>query len=99
VSELLVAMTGVGVLFSLWLTWLELFVIHAICLYCVTSAVLVAILLVISTLDLLEVRAMEDEALAAAAAQLKVTGYGRGIRNTEEVSIRAVSSEDEDEER
>jgi uncharacterized membrane protein len=99
VSELLVAMTGVGVLFSLWLTWLELFVIHAICLYCVTSAVLVAILLVISTLDLLEVRAREDEALAAAAAQLKVTGYGRGIRNTEEVSIRAVRSEDEDEER
>jgi uncharacterized membrane protein len=30
----------VGVLFSAYLTWLELFVIHAICQYCVLSAVL-----------------------------------------------------------
>ena len=98
-SELLVGVTGVGLLYSLWLTGLELFVIHAICLYCVISAVLVTALLVISLLDLLEVRAMEDEALAHAAAQLRVTGYGQGIRNTEEVSIRAVKPEEDEDER
>jgi uncharacterized membrane protein len=91
-SQLLVAMTGFGVIFSLWLTWLELFVIHAICTYCVISATLVAILFVISLLDLRDVNAIEDDALAAAAAQLRTTGYGRTIRNTQEVSIRAINS-------
>ena len=32
----------VSVLFSAYLTWLELFVIHAICQWCVTSAILMA---------------------------------------------------------
>lgn len=97
VSQALVVMTGFGVLFSLWLTWLELFVIHAICTYCVTSAVLVTILFVISLLDLRDVKAMGDEALAEAAAQLRGTGYGRAIRNTQEVSIRAINSAGESE--
>jgi uncharacterized membrane protein len=92
-SVLLVVMTGAGVLFSLWLTWLELFVIHAICVYCVTSALIVTLLLVISLLDLREVLALEDDGMTAAAARLRTTGYGKGIRNTEEVSIRAVSPE------
>ena len=96
VSQLLVAMTGFGVLFSLWLTWLELFVIHAICTYCVISAIFVTILFGIALLDLRDVRAVEDDALAAAAAQLRVTGYGKSIRNTQEVSIRAINSEDEE---
>ena len=96
VSQLLVAMTGFGVLFSAWLTWLELNVIHAICTYCVTSAILVTILFVISLLDLRDVKAMDDDALAAAAAQLRVPGYGNAIRNTEEVSIRAINSARED---
>src|SRR5476649_996301 len=39
VSQLLVAMTGVGFVFSLWLTYLELFVINAICEWCVMSAI------------------------------------------------------------
>jgi uncharacterized membrane protein len=95
VSKLLIGMTGFGVLFSAWLTWLELYVIHAICTYCVISAVLVTILFVISLLDLRDVRAVEDEALVAAAAQLRGTGYGQTIRNTEEVSIRAIKSDDE----
>jgi len=97
VSQLLVAMTGFGVLFSLWLTWLELFVIHAICTYCVISAILVAILCIISLLDLRDVNAIQDDALAAAAAQLRVTGYGQSIRNTQEVSIRAINAKGEDE--
>jgi len=96
-SQLLVGMTGFGVLFSAWLTWLELYVIHAICTYCVISAILVTILFVISLLDLRDVKAMEDDALAAAAAQLRVTGYGQAIRNTQEVSIRAINSQQNEE--
>ena len=50
------AMSGWGVLFSGWLTWLELFVIDAICMWCVISAILVCIIFVLSLLDWLEVR-------------------------------------------
>jgi uncharacterized membrane protein len=96
VSQVLVGMTGFGVVFSAWLTWLELFVINAICTYCVISAVVVIILFVISLLDLREVTAMEDDALAAAAAQLRATGYGKEIRNTQEVSIRAINGADDE---
>jgi|HubBroStandDraft_3_1064219.scaffolds.fasta_scaffold60625_2 uncharacterized membrane protein len=44
IMRLLTAMTGAGVLFSAYLTWLELFVIHAICIYCVASAVVVTLM-------------------------------------------------------
>ena len=54
ISLLLVTMTGFGVLFSLWLTYLELFVIHAICQWCVISALLAGALFVLSWLDLKE---------------------------------------------
>jgi uncharacterized membrane protein len=40
----------VGALFSAYLTWLELFVIHAICQWCVTSAVLMAASLVLTVI-------------------------------------------------
>lgn len=42
--EILVGMTGLAFAFSMWLTALELFVIHAVCRYCVVSAVFVTIL-------------------------------------------------------
>jgi uncharacterized membrane protein len=48
----LAALSAWGVAFSAWLTALELFVIHAICLWCVTSAVIVTLLLVASLWDL-----------------------------------------------
>jgi uncharacterized membrane protein len=48
---LLVAMAGAGVAFSLYLTGLELFVIHAICMWCVISAVIVTLIFVTSLLD------------------------------------------------
>ena len=51
-SVLLVALSGWGVLFSGWLTWLELFVIHAICMWCVVSAVIVTLIFIASVLDL-----------------------------------------------
>lgn len=53
-SVALVTVTGWGVLFSAWLTYLELFVIHAICQWCVVSAILVTIAFVVSWLDLRE---------------------------------------------
>jgi uncharacterized membrane protein len=48
----IVAWCGWGVLFSGWLTYLELFVIHAICIWCVTSAVVVAVMFVVSVVEM-----------------------------------------------
>jgi len=46
--EILVALTGFAFLFSLGLTALELFVIEAICRFCVISALIITIMLVLS---------------------------------------------------
>ena len=53
-SLLLVIWSGIGVLFSGWLTYLEVAVIHAICIWCVISAVLVTAIFVLSLADLRE---------------------------------------------
>jgi uncharacterized membrane protein len=53
-SVAFVALTGWGVVFSGWLTYLELFVINAICIWCVTSACIVAIMFLVSLADLRE---------------------------------------------
>jgi uncharacterized membrane protein len=58
ISFVLVGEAAVGVLFSAWLTYLELGVIHAICIWCVTSAVIVTLILLTSIADLREVRAI-----------------------------------------
>ena len=58
VSILLVADAGIGVLFSAWLTYLELAVIQAICIWCVTSAGIVLTILVVSIADLRDVRTL-----------------------------------------
>jgi uncharacterized membrane protein len=47
------------VLFSAWLTYLELAVIHAICIWCVTSALVVTAILLVSAADLRELRSVE----------------------------------------
>ena len=60
ISQALAFMSGIGVLFSAWLTYLELFVIHAVCMWCVTSAVIVTILFVLSLRDLRERRASAE---------------------------------------
>jgi hypothetical protein len=80
----------VGVVFSLWLTYLELFVIDAICMYCVISAILAIALFAISWLDLRDVDAWAEQV----AAELRGSGYGGAIRNTAEVSLRAIKPED-----
>jgi uncharacterized membrane protein len=57
ISMVLTFEAGIGVLFSAWLTYLELGVIHAICIWCVTSAVVVTTILLVSVGDLREVSA------------------------------------------
>jgi len=52
IARLLVALSGWSVLFSAWLTWLELFVIRAICIWCVTSALLWVVIFAVSIADL-----------------------------------------------
>ncbi|MGH7650836.1 MAG: vitamin K epoxide reductase family protein [Gemmatimonadaceae bacterium] len=56
ISALLVVESGIGVLFSAWLTYLELGVIHAICIWCVTSACIVTVIFIVSVLDVRGVR-------------------------------------------
>jgi uncharacterized membrane protein len=50
----------VGVLFSAYLSYLELFVLRAICQWCVASAVLVVAYLVLGILRLLNTGPDED---------------------------------------
>jgi uncharacterized membrane protein len=42
---------GSGVAFTLYLTYLELFVIHAICRWCVISGIIIAAIFVVALLD------------------------------------------------
>jgi uncharacterized membrane protein len=63
ISIVLVAQAAIGVLFSAWLTYLELAVIHAICIWCVTSAVIVVVILLVSVADLRETRLASPEEL------------------------------------
>lgn len=48
----LVAVSGWSVLFSAWLTSKELFVIHAICIWCVTSATIMTLIFLASLVEL-----------------------------------------------
>ena len=89
-SDILLAITAFGLLFSIWLTYLELFVIHAICQWCVVSAILAAILFVLSWLDRRDVIALYDDDVADVAEQLREGSFGDGIRTTPEVAARAV---------
>ncbi len=50
-SLALVGLTAWGVLFSAWLTYVELFRIHAICRWCVGSATIVVVLFALALLD------------------------------------------------
>jgi len=52
----LVVLTGWGVLFSGYLTYLEAAVIHAWCQWCVVSAILVALMFVLALMELKDSR-------------------------------------------
>ena len=60
VSLGLVALSGWGVLFSGWLTYIELFVIRAICMWCVVSAILITLIFVASLADLRSLTAGDE---------------------------------------
>lgn len=51
VSTLLLGVSLVGTLFTVWLTYLELFRIHAVCQWCVVSAIIVTIIFLICIVD------------------------------------------------
>jgi uncharacterized membrane protein len=51
-ASLLALLAGIGVAFTAYLTYLELFVIHAICRWCVASAAIIVAILVVALLDL-----------------------------------------------
>lgn len=51
-SQALALMSGIGVAFSAWLTYLEFFVIHAVCMWCVISALIVTSIFILSLRDL-----------------------------------------------
>ena len=59
-SKVLALVSGSGVAFSAWLTYLELFVIHAICQWCVVSAIIVTIIFVFALLDLRDRSPLDD---------------------------------------
>jgi uncharacterized membrane protein len=60
VALALLVLTGWGVLFSAWLTYLELFVIDAICRWCVVSAVIALVLFALALWDWLHTRSGEN---------------------------------------
>lgn len=55
-TRLVAALATIGVLFSVYLTYLELFVIHAVCWWCVVSAVIIAAIWVVSLVAVLRLQ-------------------------------------------
>lgn len=56
VSAVLLGVGGTGFIFSAWLTYLELFRIHAICQWCVISAIIVTVIFFFCLADYRSVR-------------------------------------------
>ncbi len=50
-GSVLAGLSAIGVALTAYLTYLELFVIHAICWWCVASAVIIVAILVVALLD------------------------------------------------
>ena len=77
ISRVLVGLSTVGVLFSAWLTYLEAFVIHAYCMWCLISAALVSTIFVASVADWWELRsALRGEPPAGAGERLTLREPG-----------------------
>jgi uncharacterized membrane protein len=55
-ATLLAGLAGIGVLFTAYLTYLELFVIHAVCRWCVASGFVILAILAVALLDLRRLR-------------------------------------------
>jgi uncharacterized membrane protein len=63
-SLAMLLLAGWGVIFTAWLNYLEAFVIHAWCEWCLGSAGMVLVLFVLALLDWRETRELDDEAPA-----------------------------------
>ena len=50
-----------GTLFSIYLTYLELFVIHAVCIWCLSSAVIITVLMLLNLPSVTQWLAISDE--------------------------------------
>jgi len=61
-SLVMLLLTGWGVLFTAWLNYLEGFVIHAWCEWCLGSAAFVAVLFVLAIVDFRRARMIAAEA-------------------------------------
>jgi uncharacterized membrane protein len=59
-----VLLAAIGFGFSLYLTYLELFVIHAICQWCVASAIVMTALVAATVMDVLQPRSDRYSSLA-----------------------------------
>ena len=55
-NQVLVGLATVGLLFTAYLTYLELFVIHAICRWCVGSAIIITAIWLVSLVSLVSLR-------------------------------------------
>jgi len=65
-SLVMLLLTGWGVLFTAWLNYLEAFVIHAWCEWCLGSATMVLVLFVLALLDWREQRDQRQQTLTPA---------------------------------
>jgi uncharacterized membrane protein len=63
-SLAMLLLAGWGVIFTAWLNYLEAFVIHAWCEWCLGSAGMVLVLFVLALLDWRETRELDEEAPA-----------------------------------
>jgi uncharacterized membrane protein len=63
-SLAMLLLTGWAVVFTAWLNYLEAFVIHAWCEWCLGSAGMVAVLFVLALLDWRETRQIDEELAA-----------------------------------
>jgi uncharacterized membrane protein/rhodanese-related sulfurtransferase len=68
----LAAISGAGFVFSLYLTWLEGFVIHAWCAWCVTSAITITLFFILALLEWIRPSPAPAEALATVRGHFAV---------------------------
>lgn len=60
-GPIMFAMALFGTLFSVYLTYLELFVIHAVCIWCLSSAIIITVLMLLSLPFVTQWLAISDE--------------------------------------
>ena len=63
-SLVMLLLTGWGVVFTAWLNYLEAFVIHAWCEWCLGSAGMVLVLFVLALIDWRETKQIDEEVAA-----------------------------------